>query len=191
VSKTPGRHLSSERARALALARPPRFTQKQIETALMALIAVTGNAEVAARNIASEEDFTVRAETLRKWKLKYSIRYDELREQYAAQMEASLAHEFRDRAMEATQAVRLAMEKSTERLESGEDHDPARSAANLSKVAQSSVDKLMTLTQRPQTITENRNIGEIVRSLAAIGVIHIPEATTVEELDESVSGDGE
>src|ERR1035437_2218973 len=59
---------------------------------------------------------------------------------------------------------------------SGEEQDPSRAAANASRVAQASVDKLLSITGRPSKIVETRNVQEVLRSLAAKGVIAIPEA---------------
>lgn len=156
------------------------FTAEEIETGLMAMIAWAGNASAASRYLKAEKKLDVSASTLNGWKRTHAPRYLELSEKYQDQMEDALAHEFREVAAVATQAERLAVEKAVERLEKGQDQDPARSAASLSKVKQVNTDKLMTLTQRPTTITETRNADEIIRSLVAKGVLAIPEETGVD-----------
>ena len=59
-----------------------------------------------------------------------------------------------------------AVEAAERMLDTGQDRDPARTAASLSKVSQVSTDKLMSLTGRPTVITETRGMNEILRSLA-------------------------
>jgi len=156
------------------------FTAEEKERGLMAMIAWAGNAAAAARMLKAE-GLDINHSTLNGWKHSNAIRYDELREKHSASMEASLAHEMRDVAALASQATRLAIQKATDKLEANREDDPARAAANLARVSQSATDKLMTLTSRPVQITETRNVGEILRSLAAKGVIQIPvEAESVE-----------
>jgi hypothetical protein len=158
-----------------------QYSHEEIETGLMAMIAWVGNASAASRYLQSEKQLTISPGTLNNWKQIHAIRYDELREKYAAQMESQIAHELRDVARLATDVQRLALQRASERLEAGEDDDPSRSAANAARVSQSNIDKLLSLTGRPTQITETRNLGEILRSLAAKGVIAIPETAETAE----------
>ncbi len=176
--------LTSDEARALASKNQRHFTEAETETALMAVVAWGGNAAAAQRYLAAEKDIEISVTTLCDWKRRYAIRYDEIREKYSGQLEEQLGHEFREGAMEALGVQRMAVGRARERLESGEEADPARAAANLARVAQSNVDKLMTMTSRPSKITESRNPEEIIRALVGLGVIkvgaeaaEIPEAT--------------
>lgn len=155
------------------------FTAEEIETCLFALVAWAGNSKAAADYLKSEKGINISQPTLHSWKSgRHSIRYDEIREKHSQEMEARLAHEMRDVAMLATDAARTAVTIAKANLESGSEKDPARASANLIRVAQSSTDKLLSLTGRPSQITESRNVGEILRSLAAKGVIQIPEASS-------------
>lgn len=150
------------------------YTEEDITAGLMAMIAWAGNSQAAAKYLKAEKQIDVPLSTLNSWKRVHGTRYEELREKYSGEMEASLAHEFRDVARLAVEAERLAIEKATARLRKGEDQDPGRTAANLSRVAQSSTDKLMTVTSRPTQITETRGAQEIVRSLMSRGIIRLP-----------------
>ena len=164
------------------------YTAEEIETALQAMVAWAGNASQARRYLESKYGLQMTSSQLSHWKNHlHAARYDEIREKYAEGMEARIAHEQRDLAMLAAQTQRLAVERAHERLEAGEDQDPAKSAANLAKVAQSNVDKLMTLTNRPQQITETRNIQELVRSLAALGLIRVPDEPQQQITEASVA----
>lgn len=150
------------------------WTEEHITTGLMAMIQAAGNATAASRYLKSEKDLSINAPTLNGWRTTHAIRYDDLRERYRTQMEENLSHEMRDVARLATEAQRLAIERTQARLIAGEEHDPSRAAANLGRVAQTATDKLLALTGRPTQITETRNLSEILRSLAAKGVIEIP-----------------
>lgn len=141
----------------------------------MALVAWAGSPTNAARHLKSSGKLDVSSSTLASWKQTHALRYDELREKYSAQMEEALSHEFREAAMQAVQLEKLAMEKATALLEAGKDNDPSRSAANAARVAQSSTDKLLSLTGRPTQIVEQRNTEEIIRSLVSKGVLKVPE----------------
>lgn len=156
------------------------FNEEEIVAGLLAMIAWAGNASAAARALKESGKLEISAATLNGWKITKGIQYDELREKHRPEMERRLALEQLDTAMLATGAVKLAVAKAHERLENGEEADPARAAANLARVNQSATDKLMTLTSRPTQITESRGAEEIIRSLANLGVIKIPEAITAE-----------
>jgi hypothetical protein len=154
------------------------WTQAQITEGLLAMVAWAGNASAASRYLASERKLQIKPATLSGWKQVHAIQYNELRDKYATQMEEQLAHEYREVARFAVEVERLALEKAQQALYAGDERDPARAAANISRVAQSSTDKLLALTGRPTQITESRGIEEILRSLAARGVLQIPEATS-------------
>lgn len=141
----------------------------------MAMISWAGNASAASRYLAREGPCPINPSTLNHWKILYAARYDELREKYSEQMETQLANEMREIARMAVEVERLALEKAQQLLLSGDDRDPSRSAANAARVAQSSTDKLLSLTGRPSQITETRGIQEILRSLAAKGILKLPE----------------
>jgi predicted component of type VI protein secretion system len=94
-------------------------------------------------------------------------RYEQIREQYAQKVEATVTNDLRDAAREALETQRIAVQKARERLEADKDDDPARSAANLARVTQSNADKLLSLTGRPTQITESRNVNEMLRGLIA------------------------
>ena len=169
---------------------PPKgtssFTEEEITSGLMAVIAWAGNAHAASRYLKAEKGLSISPATLYSWKTTHVVRYDELRDKYAGQLEANLANEMRDVARLAMDVQRVALEKTKVRLDAGEDNDPARSAANAATVAQKMTDKLLSLTGRPTQITETRNLDEILRSLAARKIIQIPEEAVTQA--ESVNG---
>lgn len=152
------------------------YTQDEIDDALTALIAYAGQPTAACNYLKAEGMRAPHPATLTAWsRTRYWERYEELREKVAAGRENTLANNYLDAAHAATEVAMLAVEAARGRLESGKDEDPGRTAANLARVAQSATDKRLSLQGRPTQIVENRNIGEILRSLAAKGIIEIPD----------------
>lgn len=151
------------------------WTEEHITAGLMAMISWAGNAAAASRYLTREGPCAINAATLSHWKILYAARYDELRDKFSEQMETQLANEMREIARMAVEVERVALEKAQQMLLSNEDRDPGRTAANAARVAQSSTDKLLSLTGRPTQITETRGLQEILRSLAAKGVLKLPE----------------
>ena len=155
------------------------FSQEDIDRSLEALVAWAGNGEEAIRWLQENNPGDWRiptSTTLRHWsRTTHWERFEQIREQWSTMRERSISNDMRDAAQEAVEAQRLAVVRARERLEAGRDDDPARSAANLARVAQSNVDKLLALTGRPSQITESRNAEEILRSLVAKGVLQLPE----------------
>jgi hypothetical protein len=164
------------------------YTQQQIDDALTALIAYAGNATGAVKYLEAAGKRAPAVPTLIEWsRTRHWERYEELREKVAQKLEGTLANNYLDAARYATETMVLAVDKARERLENNKDDDPARSAASLAKVATSATDKRLALQGRPSQIVETRNIGEIMRSLAAKGVIALPEEPP--QLEEG-DGDG-
>lgn len=153
------------------------YSQEEIDRALSALVAWNGNASAAVRYLNAQAVGRVPTkQTLCEWaRTTHWERYEQLREQWAARVEQTVANDMRDAAREAVEVQRLAVNAARQRLEAGDDQDPARSAANLARVAQSNTDKLLSLTGRPTQITETRNVNEILRSLVAKGVLTLPD----------------
>jgi hypothetical protein len=163
------------------------YTQEEIDDALTALIAYAGNATAACQYLKAEGMRAPASSTLAAWsRTRYWERYEELREKVSQGRENTLANNYLDAAHAATEVAMMAVEAARGRLESGRDEDPGRTAANLARVAQSATDKRLSLQGRPTQITETRDLGAILRSLAAKGIIEIPDepAQLVEASDE-------
>lgn len=169
---------------------PEGFTQEQIDDALTALIAYAGNATAAHEYLEAEGKRAPTPQTLRKWsRTVHWQRYEELRDQFAGKREATLVHNYLDASLRATEAMNLAVDKAKGKLEAGADNDPARTAANLAMVARSATDKRLALQGRPTQIHETRDLGAILRSLAAKGVISVPDEPA--QITEGVEGGDE
>jgi hypothetical protein len=154
----------------------PARTEEDITTGLLALIAWAGNASAACRSLKAEGKMDLKPDTLTNWaRGKHTERYNELREKYHEQIEAQIVHDLREISGQAIQVERLALEKAHAKLKRGGDDDPARTASHAARVAQSSVDKMLSLSGRPTSIREDRNATEIVRGLIAKGVLSMPK----------------
>jgi hypothetical protein len=120
---------------------------------------------------------------LRVWRDRDPIvkeRYQHRREELAPQLEGMFANDLLDNARMATLAVKLAIEKTEELLTAGKVGDPSRIARDLSQVMAQSLDKRLAVQGRPTQIVENRDVGEILRKLQALGVIEVVERTAGE-----------
>ncbi len=155
------------------------FNQEEIDQALTAMVAYAGKAHTACKYLEANGAPNLRVPTgatLMEWsRTTHWERYEQLREQWASKVEQSVSNDLRDGLRDAVEVQRIAVEKARERLEAGRDDDPARSAANLARVAATNADKLLSLTGRPSQITESRNVNEILRSLVAKGVLALPD----------------
>jgi hypothetical protein len=159
---------------------PREFTDDERREGLLAMVACAGSAR-RAHELLAEHNLDVPMNTLASWKRRYVGQYDELREEYAPKIEQALVRSLRETAVFAAEVERKAIEEAERRLDEKKDMNPAGTAANLSKVKASAVDRLLTLTGRPQAITEHRSYNELVRSLASRGVIDLP-SSEVQEL---------
>lgn len=165
------------------------FTEQEITTALMAVVAWAGNCTAAARSLEAKGELHISPVTLNSWtKEVHADRYQEMREKYAHQLEQQAVADMRDVVKLSLDAQRLALEKTMERLESGKDQDPSRTAANTATVADKMTAKMLAMTGRPTQIREDRNMQEVMRSLVAMGVLSLPAAP---EATDGTAKDGE
>jgi hypothetical protein len=154
-------------------------TEEEITLGLMTLIAWAGNSSAAAKALKAEGKLDITAQTLTIWaKERYHQRYNELREKYTEQIEADLAHEFRDAARQAVELQLLALQRAKDKLHT--DNDPSRTAANAATVADKMTGKLLAITGRPTSIREDRNVDQLLRSLTAMGVLQPPPEQIVQ-----------
>jgi hypothetical protein len=145
-----------------------KYTAEQVTRGLMMMVVWNGNQTEARKSLIAEDGLDVPASTLKSWcTTSHRDQYEQLRAQYAPELEEQLVKAYRTVASRAVAVQMKAVEEAEKRLDRGADTDPARTAASLAKVSQTSTDKLMSLTGRPAVITEDRSMNEILRSLAA------------------------
>jgi len=147
------------------------YTQEQITTGLLAVVAWAGNHSAASRDLKAR-GLNISPPTLRRWTHEQCFaEFARLRDEHAPEIEAQLAHQFRDVAALSVRVQILALEKAEARLKAGDDIEPARTASFAARTGQTAIDKLMTLTNRPQRIVETRDVNEVLRSLSARKII--------------------
>jgi hypothetical protein len=165
------------------------YSQEVVQTGLTALAAVNGNAPRATRALAHSKGIRIDPTTLRYWaKVVYPERYQEIREAVAPHLEQRLAQDLLDVAMIATSAQRIAVEAAERRLQADKEDDPARAAANLSKVGHAAIERMLGLTGRPVNAKESTDVEGLLRGLVAVGILKPPDEpkqveATVEEDD--------
>ena len=154
------------------------YTEEQINAVLTALVGHSGNLRATRRYLSQTGQRAPAEVVIKRWiTVSHIERYEALREEWSRNVERNIANDMRDAAAAAVKAEKRAVERAVERLEDGSDEDPARSALNLARAAQSNTDKMLALTGRPQYISETRNVTEILRSLVAQGVLLPPPET--------------
>jgi hypothetical protein len=152
------------------------YTDEQVAKSLNALVAFGGSPSQASRALAEAFDLDVPATTLRAWRDSvYAERYVQLQAEHGAEIEQAIIRDTRDLARAAAHVERLAIEQAVEGLHAGRIRptEASQIAVNMAKLKQSNIDKLLALTGRPQAITEHRSAQELIRALAAKGVLEL------------------
>lgn len=166
-----------------------KFTDAEIETSLAVLAGVSGNIAQATQVLHDRHGITINPSTLRVWRSERAERFEEIREEVRPTLEKRLVSNLLDIATIASDAERAALLLSHRRLLAGIEDDPARAAANLSRVVQSSTDKMLALQGRPTQIRESRGVGEILSGLVAMGILQPPEEPKA--IDATAEDEGE
>jgi hypothetical protein len=151
-------------------ARSRKYTPEQVEKALLELALVGGNSGEASRRLEGV-GIKVSARLLRLWRSGlHAKRYGQLAQEHARQVEETIVQEARETAILAAEVERLALAKTLEQLEAGEIRDAAAVARNASTVKGINVDKLLTLSGRPNQIVEHGNPDELLAQLIRDGI---------------------
>lgn len=152
------------------------WTEDQITKGLNALLAFGGSPAAASKALKQAFDLVIPGSTLKVWRdSTHADRYTALQDEFGGQIEQAIIRDTRDLTRAAVQVERMAIEQAYEALDHGtvRPEVAAQIALNMSKIKQSNIDKLLALTGRPQQITEHRNANEIIRALAAKGVLQL------------------
>lgn len=157
------------------------WTEPEVRRILTCMVAFSGNAKATVEHLQERDDIkrVPTAWRLINWtKWEHRDLYNQLRDQGVEQAERELADRYRGVAMQAVEATELGVKVAKERLEKGDDIDPARSAANLATVADKTLRNYSLLEGKPTAIREDRTLPEAMRALIDMGVIvpHTPAA---------------
>lgn len=154
------------------------YTEREITRVLTCVVAWSGNIKAAVEQLQEDEDVehVPQWPTVAGWiRGKHADLYNSIREQSMEQMDRDLADRYRGVAAQALEATELGVGVAADALRSGQDRDPARSAANLATVADKTLRNYSLLEGKPTVIRENRGLSEAMRALIDMGVL-IPHA---------------
>lgn len=146
-------------------------SQEAVDEALTVLIAHTGNSQTASAYLDAKLDIRISPEELEHWRLIFRDRFHQIAERLGPKLEEDIIREAREVAGRAMVLERKLLEETERQIANGKITDPARAAASISRVKQSAIEKLLSLTGRPERITEHRTADEVIRGLEAMGVV--------------------
>lgn len=168
-----------------------RYNDREIRQILTCVVAWSGRVQTALRQLEKEGELKAipNYHTVFTWiRGKHAELYNEIRDQSMEQIERDLADRYRGVAAQAIDATEVGVQAASELLASGEDRDPARSAANLATVADKMLRDYSLLEGKPTEIRENRGLSEVMRTLIDMGVL-VPHAAPAIEEASTVEGE--
>lgn len=144
-----------------------------IMKALTALAYRAGKPANAVRDML-EMGYEVTYQQVKNWSesKEYETDYARIRDNFSRTSEAEMVREMRDTIHQASEAERLAIERTISGFEKQiSAKDASQAAFNLSRVKQNNVDKLQTLLGRPTQIIEDRSAEQAIKRLIAKRII--------------------
>jgi hypothetical protein len=156
------------------------FDEADRERALRYLATCSGNARKAAEGL-TEAGHPVRAETLSRWKTKYSTRYAEISAEVRSTVAREMAEESDNLARGYAQLERQAIERIAGELASMDPKDVVNAVRNFAVSRGVSTDKGAQLRGEPSQVVQHKHsVEENWRTLQRLGVVE----GTAEELSE-------
>lgn len=154
------------------------YTEHQVERGLYALIAFGGMPAPAHRALKDAFDLDIPTATLKTWRdSTHQERYTNLQIKHGQDIEEAMVRDTRDLARAAGALVRESIELTYNKIAEAPHliraTEAAQIAASMAKVQQTNIDKMLTLTGRPDQITETRSAADIIRALQAKGVVQL------------------
>lgn len=159
------------------------ITPENRTRALAVLAMTSGSAERAKRVLANQGLVFGLAELK---KMCDEEDYQLARQKYQVELETAIVLQARENAAYALEVERQAIEKAAELLPMVRSADFASRVANdLSRVKTQNIDKVLSLTGRPERITERRSFDEIVHKLVETKLlVPVSDAeSTAEEIE--------
>ena len=171
------------------------YSEREIREILTCVVAWSGNVTAAVAQLEEEGALpsVPKTHTVSGWiKGLHAELYNDLREKAMEQMERDLADRYRGVAAQAIEATELGVKVAAEALLSGEDRDPARSAANLAMVADKTLRDFSLIEGKPTEIREDRGLPEVMRALVDLGVLipHSQQAQIEASVEEAAEAEG-
>lgn len=152
--------------------------------AMVTLASLSGNAMLASKVLDEEHSIYLDPDELQMMRVSsYREMYERLQEEMGAHLEEMMIREAREVANRALVLERKLLDATEQQLANNKMLDPARAAAHVSKVKQTSIDKMLALTGRPTKITASQDAATIIRALEGKGVLVPIEAPSIVDGD--------
>lgn len=162
------------------------YTLDEKTVALIMLARCYGRATAAHKALKEERGLEIPVATLQDWK--NGEDYETLKRGYAHLLEEELVREARENAYAASGVERLGLERIELLLATGNIRasDVAAMVNAATSAKTKNIDKLMTLTGRPQVITESRDFSNIVEALLQKRVLTLDQGPADDIADAEV-----
>lgn len=144
------------------------YSPEDVDRGLLAL-AIHGAATRAATAL-EQQGHHIPERTLADWRTRHADRYHEIANQHARRVEDVIVQQARDAALMAGALEQDLMHRLATKAGELEAKDLANSVKNVTTTKGINVDKFLTLTGRPNHVTEHRNADELLRKLDALKV---------------------
>jgi hypothetical protein len=148
--------------------RASRYSEDEIERALIAVAVCAGNTHRAHRELA-KQGHKIPRPTLDVWATRlHADRYQRIATEVVPKIHERIATEAEDLAQAYADAERTALDRLNETLDELDPKDVATAIRNLATSRGISIDKAALLRGRPTQIIEHRDPADIARELAAM-----------------------
>lgn len=156
------------------MGRPPNQFPPEVVTAVLTDLVAAGG---VAKRIEKKWEGTVTYQTICQWKREtHFAQYREIEERYGRELEELLVVQARANAMRAGEIEAELIEK----MLTVEGRDAPQALRAITDAKTKNVDKMLSLTGRPSQITESRDMGAILESLARLNVIKVVEPAAID-----------
>lgn len=157
-----------------AKTRPPRHDEQEIELGLTVLALSAGNCGRAARRLKQEHGVAIHRVTLSRWRDAYASRYEEVRLERAPQIQERIAAATEEVALRGAELTMATLHEYEQHIGELTPRELSSAARDMSVITGVAVDKTLHSRERPivARTRETRDIGEIIRSLESLGVLH-------------------
>lgn len=143
---------------------PRKYSAGQVDTILLTVAVHGGNAARAAVQL-KDDGIHISGRHVARIKAAHATRYQELVKEHQQLLDDTLKHRARDIALRASESSIKAIEATDQQLDAGEHKDPSTAARNLATTFGIYLDKYRVLDDKPNHITEHRDIADILRAL--------------------------
>jgi hypothetical protein len=138
-----------------------RYSASKVIEGLTVLARLAGNSSQASRVTG------VSHTTLDDWRRRFPNRYADVADRLAQAVEADVIRDTRELAARLSETEFLALQRTHEKLEQGNDKEPATTLRNLAVTKGIQIDKNLVLTGRPTQISESRDAAELIKAIRA------------------------